>query len=390
MKLCVITSLYPPYSRGGAEVVVEKIVNGLVRQGNPVVLVTLGRRPGIERTGNLTIYRVRPLNIFSFLDIQQWSTWVRLLWHPLDMLNISSYRQVSKILRMEKPDAVCTHNLKGIGYLIPLAIRRVGIRHIHTVHDVQLSRPSGLILVGQEKPFVILDKVYEKICRRLFGDPTWVVSPSQWLLTYYRRLGFFYHSQHLVLPNPVEFKKIEKTGAGERPAGITFLFAGQLESAKGIRLLLDACQDLPTTGWRLLIVGGGSLGTEVKQRIAGDKRFEFVGRVDRQRMPEMYRQADITVVPSLCYENSPAVISESLVANVPVVAADIGGIGEMVKDNVNGFTFAAGNTENLTTVLRHFIEHPERIDELKKNCFVSVREHSLDRYLKRLLAIIEK
>ena len=210
MKICLINSLYTPYYRGGAEVVVESIVQELLNFGHEVVVITLGRRRDLSKQGKLSVYRIKPFNVFSFLDINQRPVWLRLFWHPLDVFNFSGYWQIKKILATHKPDLVMTHNLKGLSYLAPLAIKSLGLTHWHTIHDVQLVRPSGLIIFGQEKPFLIIDKVYEKICRRLFGSPRLVISPSEWLSNFYRTRGFFKHSRQLILPNPVNIKKVDR------------------------------------------------------------------------------------------------------------------------------------------------------------------------------------
>lgn len=388
MKICLIHTLYTPYSRGGAEVVVDIVIKELLNQGHEIVLITLGRKDKIEQQGRIKIYRINPFNVFSFLDINSKPVWLRLLWHPIDVFNLSSYFKVKKILAQENPKVVMTHNLKGLGYLIPKAIKQNDVAHIHTVHDVQLSRPSGIILFNQEKPFLILDKVYEKFTRKLFGSPRAVVSPSKWLMEYYSKRGFFYNSQKVILQNPVVFKKVKAVEAGQNDELINLLFVGQIEKFKGILFLINTLKKMPQTNWQLTIVGSGGSEQLVKDLVVSDMRFNFVGRVPNDNLTDYFRQADLTIVPSLCYENSPKVIDESLVANVPVVAADIGGVSEMVQDDYNGFTFAPGNEKSLTDVLQLFLNHPEKIEALKKNCFVSVRNYSVGNYIKKLLSLI--
>jgi len=389
MKICLINSLYDPYYRGGAEVVAEKIVKELLAENHQVMVITLGKKPNVTIQGNLSIFHLKPFNLFSFIDINDRSVWLRLLWHPLDVFNFSSYHSVKNILMSQKPDLVLTHNLKGLGYLIPKAIRHCRIKHFHTLHDVQLSRPSGLIIFGQEKPFLIIDKIYEKICRALFGSPDAVISPSQWLLTYHKKRGFFPASATKVLPNPVTFLKTalppQKKFEGQNL--IDFLYVGQVKSYKGIFLLLLACKLLKSDNWRLTIVGDGPDLLRAKALAGDDSHYRFVGRVKPEELINYYRASDLTVVPSLCYENSPTVIYESLVANVPVVASDIGGIGELIKDDYNGFTFAANKADNLAEVLEHFLEHPANLEKLKANCFVSVHNYSVANYCKQLLAL---
>jgi glycosyltransferase involved in cell wall biosynthesis len=217
-----------------------------------------------------------------------------------------------------------------------------------------------------------------------------VISPSRWLMGYYQARGFFYESKKIILPNPIIFKKVDKHPDDEAASQIIkLIFVGQLERFKGILFLIEALKKISSPNWQLLIVGSGGAETEVKQAVDGDQRFQLIGRVEQNKLADYYRQADLTVVPSLCYENSPKVIDESLVANVPVIASDIGGVSEIVKDDYNGFTFAPGNQENLIEVLEYFFNHPEKIAELKKNCFVSVRNFSVGNYLKKIISLIQ-
>ena len=58
MKVCVISNIYPPFHRGGAEQVVVKTVEGLDRAGHSVIVMTsTPEKNGIEKVGGITIYR---------------------------------------------------------------------------------------------------------------------------------------------------------------------------------------------------------------------------------------------------------------------------------------------------------------------------------------------
>ena len=151
MNICLISNIYPPYHRGGAEQVVVKTVEGLLEAGHRVVLITA--TPGqeeIEQKEGLTIHRIHPKNIFFYTNAHEHGFISRLLWHVIDIFNIGVSKQVKKILQEEQPDVVHTHNLMGLSFLIPKTIRRLGLRHIHTVHDVQLVEPSGIIFKEKE------------------------------------------------------------------------------------------------------------------------------------------------------------------------------------------------------------------------------------------------
>ncbi|TSC77183.1 MAG: glycosyltransferase [Parcubacteria group bacterium Gr01-1014_31] len=386
MKVCLINNLYPPDRRGGAEVMVEAIAVGLRELGYEVVVIALGRQRAVERGDRMTVYRIRPFNIFSFFSLGDRPLWLRLPWHLLDLFGWSGRLQVKRVLKAERPALVLTHNLKGVSYLIPRLLRDLGIKHIHTLHDIQLSRPSGLLISGQEKPFLVLDLQYEKWCRYLFGSPTVVVAPSHWVADYHRTRGFFRRSRWLVMPNPLPRLDPAPPAVREHPGDhVNLLYLGQLERGKGILLLLEVMEGLPRTNWTLRIVGTGSLSEEVRVLTADKPNYRYLGYVKRSGLRAIFNQTDATVVPSLCYENSPTVIAESFSCGVPVVAADIGGISELVKDNVNGFTFAPSDPRSLRAVLLQYLDHPELLAPLREGAARTRASLDLKMYLQKML-----
>ena len=64
------------------------------------------------------------------------------------------------------------------------------------------------------------------------------------------------------------------------------------------------------------------------------------------------------VVPSVWYENNPLVIQEAFAARVPVIAANLGGMAEFARDEVDGLLFAAGDSDDLAASLARFAEDP--------------------------------
>jgi len=144
-------------------------------------------------------------------------------------------------LQEEKPDLVITHNLQGVGYLIPGLLRRMKIKHIHTLHDIQLLHPSGLMFWGKEKllssPHA---KIYQTLMRFLFGSPAAVISPSQWLLNEHEKRGFFKKSKKIVLPNCFPNPEFKAQGARVEKNIFTFLYVGLLEEHKWVKFLVEA------------------------------------------------------------------------------------------------------------------------------------------------------
>ena len=76
---------------------------------------------------------------------------MRLIWHLGQFAQPFRNNQLKKILQTEKPDLIISHNLLGLGWRLPIIIKRLKITHHHVLHDIQLLHPSGLLMISQEK-----------------------------------------------------------------------------------------------------------------------------------------------------------------------------------------------------------------------------------------------
>jgi glycosyltransferase involved in cell wall biosynthesis len=138
--------------------------------------------------------------------------------------------------------------------------------------------------------------------------------------------------------------------------------------------------------FKLHIAGDGSKMEELKKRVDGDDRFVIHGKLSSEEVVKIFDGIDLTVVPSLCYENSPTVIYESLAAGVPVLAAKIGGVAELVHDGENGFTFSAANAEDLARVIKHAAASREELQKMRQSAAKSVEDFGIDNYIQKLLS----
>ena len=210
MKIGIVTNLYPPHARGGAENVIVRTVEQLLSMGHDIFVITgQPKEKGVETSlGKVSIervYRFFPSNVYFTLDDYKHRWPIRLFWHIIDAFSSSGANAVKTILADEKPDVVITHNLKGIGLRIPEAIQGMGIPHVHIMHDLQLVIPSGLRMFGQEKePWYARPGylAYRAICRARLGKPSMVISPSQFLIDEYKKVGFFKEPDVRFMPNP--------------------------------------------------------------------------------------------------------------------------------------------------------------------------------------------
>ena len=90
------------------------------------------------------------------------------------------------------------------------------------------------------------------------------------------------------------------------------------------------------------------------------------------------------IVPSLCYENSPTVIYEAFSQGVPVIAADIGGVAELVKEGETGFVFEADSTDSLLKAIKK-AEKENNYIEMSRKCIEYASQFNIKDYCKTLI-----
>jgi glycosyltransferase involved in cell wall biosynthesis len=379
MKVCIIHSLWGRFARGGAEHVISLLITELQHQGNEVVVITtspLENQIELERSG-LKVYYLKSV----FYNLNQLAYWQRFFWHILNAFNLRKYFEIKKIIEHEKPSMVWTHNILGFGFLILKLFKKRSYRHLHTLHDIQLLHPSGLLIWKRESIITsFVAQVYQHIIKSYFSNETIIISPSKWLLELHTIHGFFPNNSLIILPNPA-LLDTENGNPPEIPRSsevVTFLFVGQIESHKGIEVLLEAFSLLTNIHLRLLVVGDG-LMLSYLQKNNSDQRITFLGHKSLDEVKKIMKAADCLVVPSLCYENYPTVILEARGVLLPVIGSNFGGIKEMIKNEK--FLFIP-TCENIREKLVYFSENHQKIktESIEHNDLFLL---SVEDYLKR-------
>jgi glycosyltransferase involved in cell wall biosynthesis len=133
----------------------------------------------------------------------------------------------------------------------------------------------------------------------------------------------------------------------DRDASVA-LFVAALDRAhhyKGLGFVLEAMGDLP--GAQLVVVGDGDLRAEYEAKAQSrrlDGRVRFVGAVSHDVLPDYYRAADLTVLPSTQTESFGLVLAESLACGTPAVATNLPGVRSVVEDGVTGRLVPIGSS----------------------------------------------
>ena len=387
MKICLISNLYPPNILGGAEVSVKKVSEELVKKGHEVIVITTPfSENDVEIINGVKIYQVKPLNLYEIYHHPNQSMLLKPLWHIIDLWNPYDERIIKNILKTENPDVVHIHNFKGLSLSSFAPAKSLKIPLVFTAHDYSLvcMRANLLNSSGEicKNPSALC-KIYNQIQKHLAKNKVdLLISPSQFVINKLKSNGLFKDVKSKKIPLGIELKDNEKFEKDYSQTNI--LYVGNLGEHKGVHILLKAFRKIENRNIRLDIVGKGLCSEKLKSMSENDNRIKFHDFLEGKELIKMYQQANLTVVPSIWYDNSPMVIYESFSCRTPVIGSKIGGIPELIEDGFNGYLFEAGNVNELQKLLENLIDSPETLKKLEQGTYESVQRYTMDNHIKQL------
>lgn len=174
-------------------------------------------------------------------------------------------------------------------------------------------------------------------------------------------------------------------GAGNGAGGFA-LYLGRLDPAKGIDTLLETWAG-DGVDYPLRIAGDGSLRDRVVAAAAANPNIDYLGQVGRKPLAELVGQASFIVVPTTGIETFGRVVAEAMAKGTPAIAADQGGLSELVVDGVTGVLVPPGNAAALGEQSRQLAADGSRLLEMRE----AARRRYLERYTgERVLADWER
>ena len=139
------------------------------------------------------------------------------------------------------------------------------------------------------------------------------------------------------------------------------LYIGRLSYRKGIFDLLESakeiCQKYPVS---FILVGKGELEKKVKTFIRRENlesRIKLTGHIPRNKLIQFYQTAMIFILPSH-YEGLPTVLLEAMSCSLPVIATDVSGNVDVIKNGVNGILVPPRDPEGIIQSISYLIENP--------------------------------
>lgn len=252
----------------------------------------------------------------------------------LGLKDLGAAAAVWRFLRRQRPSLCHLHGRKALLVGAPIA-RQLGIPYVYTVHGF----PSALAGRALE----------DRWLRR--AAAVILVSPA--LIPWARARGV---KDWVVIPNALRPEVLELEWGGQ-PGGQNLATIARLAPEKGVDLLLRALGDLPAASLR--VIGSGPEEIRLRQlaaELALSHRVIFEGFVPDPG--PLVAQSDVYIQPSRS-EGFGLAALESLAIGLPVAAADVGGLSELLGHGQRGWLFPPEDPLALAAVLQDLFNDPK-------------------------------
>ena len=342
MKILMLTWEYPPRIVGGIARVVHDLSKRLIKDGHEVTVVTYRDSadvPEYENDKGVNVYRVDNYMIHpnNFID------WIM-------QLNFNMLSKATVIINKEGGfDVIHAHD-----WLVTYAAKSLknayDIPIVATIHATEAGRNSG---IHDETQRYINDTEW-----LLTYEATEVIVNSNYMKNEIQRLFGLPFDKINVIPNGINlsnFTGIERDYDFRRQYAMDnekiILYVGRLVYEKGVQHLIAAMPKILSNynDAKLIIAGRGGMMDELRAEASNlglNDKIYFTGYLNSKQVQKMYKCADVAVFPST-YEPFGIVALEAMLAGVPTVVSDVGGLDEIVTHGVDGMKSYAGNANSI-------------------------------------------
>lgn len=308
------------------------------------------------------------------------------------VFSLKTCREVKALIRSEKIEIVHVHNtLFAVSPSVFWAARAAGVPAVQTLHNFRLFCPNGVLLRGgkvcEDCPLQKFG-LFNAVRHGCYRGSRVQSAVCAFLYAFHRLLGT-YKRVHLIALTEFDKEKLLEFNARRpvfdpaklylrpnaavpegalpplRPLAARknqVVFAGRLEELKGLRTAIEAWRLLENdpAAPKLLLCGAGPLEGWAREN-AGEN-VEFLGQISHEALCALLAESRAALAPSLCYESFALVPAEAHAMGTPVIASDLGNVGAMVRDGVDGLRFAPGDPEALANAVRRLPDLEAKAD----------------------------
>jgi len=378
MNICLITYELPP-SGGGEGVYTYNLAVGLSNRGHQVTIVS---------PLHISAGHMRESELFSDHNIRLLP--VNVMQRPLARVSSfmkSSIRALREISSVSKIDVV--HFTFDYPAYPPVDITGLDLPIVSTLHHLHIVEAISM-LHSRKNPILLMPNVLRQFLlsqseKKLLERSQRVIAVSQF--TYRSAIQYAKTNPEILrmVPNGIgsnlsknhDLSKTSKTFCNDYSTspGNFVLYVGRIEQSKGIEYLIRGFAKVSRfKNLKLVIVGGGtpSYFQELKRaslEVDIANQVVFTGRITDEMLSGAYASCGIFVLPSLM-EGFGYTLLEAMSFGKVVLATNVGGVPEIVKNGVNGFLVEPGSADQIGDKLLEIMEEPKimlEIGESAKN-----------------------
>lgn len=318
-------------------------------------------------------------------DIAGWPATRKAMLPGMVVWNPGVRRDLAETLRTCRPDVVHVHNtFPLLSAAVLYACRDAGVPVVATIHNYKPACPSGdFFRAGAvchacadglplpalrhgcyrgsraaTAPVVLASVAHRHAWRSMVAAYIFISASQRDLLRGYG----FPRDRAFVRHNLIPARQSPPPGHRD-----TVLYAGRLDEAKGVRLLMAGwdryTEQSRSPGLGLIIAGSGPLGAEVSNWASTRSSVRLAGQLDAAACAEKMAAARAVILPSAWEETFGLAAVEAMSLGVPPMAAAHGSFTELVRDGVDGVLFSPGDAGSLASMLADADRRPERYAE---------------------------
>jgi glycosyltransferase involved in cell wall biosynthesis len=414
----ILLANYRHFVSGGPERYMFNVIGALTDRGHQVIPFSINYRR--NRPTPYSRYFVEPLGTRDEVTFREQQLNAKSLWRTLSRLFYAKdvERAVVRIVADMRPQvAYVLHYLRKLSPSLLVGLKRAGLPIVVRLSDYAMvcpqahclrdGHPCELCVKGNLWPSIRYRCIQHSLAasalnsiatwyhryRRFFELIDLFVTTNQFMYDTMASAGFSKQRLRLV---PTFVNKVPLGSYSDSVKDGHIIYAGRLEHIKGVHILLEALILLrrrrPDLKIELNVVGGGdeaySVMLKKKTEEGGlDDALQFLGELSIDPLLKLMSKSQLSVVPSLFYENLPNAILESYACGTPVLASDSGSLRECVRNGVTGYLFEPGNAGSLAERLEYCLDHPQQLEYMS----LKAREVAEDVYSpQRHSAILEE
>jgi glycosyltransferase involved in cell wall biosynthesis len=332
IKICILSHLYPVSRKDYKGIFVRDLAFSLVAKGFDVHVVT-PLRPGAQKkeiSDGIKIHR------YAFYGWEKGRQLGQVKGLPILMLGsliaVGILKSVHLVIK-HKIDLLHAY------WIVPGGFMAV-------ITGMLTRKPIVATAAGSDLNIAAASRVVALFARFTLKRLSALISVSRPLAEKALALGIS-QSKSMVIPGPVgiDMETYASPACLKKRAlkKIQLLYTGNLESPKRVDTIIRAAGHLNTKGveFHLTIAGEGLLQADLENLAVSlgiKTHVEFKGRVEHDKIPELMQASHVFLH---CSENEglPVAIMEAMAAGLPVIAANVGGVPELVKNEVTGYSF---------------------------------------------------